>query len=125
MQDRHMLDATYRPLKDYVARKGGVRLAMHARMRDQLVEAAVADWPAGCDEDKVEDVITARLRMRVRQQYGSFMALLLISVIANVIGRLIVQWWRERHSHRVLMAGWSEQARTASASHDRGSRARG
>ena len=109
-----MLDATYRPLKDYVARKGGVRLAMHARMRDQLVEAAVADWPVGCDEDKVEDVITARLRMRIRQQYGSFMALLLISVIANVIGRLIVQWWRERHSHRVLMAGWSEQARKSS-----------
>lgn len=38
-----MLDATYRPLKDYVARRGGLRLAMHERLRDQLVEAAVAD----------------------------------------------------------------------------------
>ena len=120
-----MLDATYRPLKDYVARRGGLRLAMHERLRDQLVEAAVADWPDGCDPDKIEDVLTARLRIRVRQQYGSLMAMLLISVLANVIGRLIVQWWRERHSHRVLMSGWYAQAKAASGFHDPGSHARG
>ena len=120
-----MLDATYRPLKDYVARRGGLRLAMHERLRDQLVEAAVADWPDGCDPDKIEDVLTARLRIRVREQYGSLMAMLLISILANVIGRLIVQWWRGRHSHRVLMSGWYAQAKVASGSHDPGSHGRG
>ena len=106
-----MLDATYRPLKDYVARRGGMRLAMHDRLRDQLVEASVEDWPDGCDPDKIEEVVCARLRLRVKQQYGSLMALLLISIIANIVGRLVVQWWRERHSHRVLMHGWYAQGR--------------
>jgi hypothetical protein len=115
-----MLDASYRPLKDYVARRGGIRLAMHARLRDQLVEAAVADWPTGCDPDKLEDVVVARLRLRVRNQYGSIMAMLLISVVANIVGRLVLEWWRNRHSHRVLMEGWAAQAQKPSGSHDRG-----
>ena len=105
-----MLDASYRPLKDYVARRGGMRLAMHARLRDQLVDAAVADWPIGCDPDKVEEVVVARLRLRVRNQYGSIMAMLLISVVANIVGRLVLEWWRKRHSHRVLLEGWAMQA---------------
>lgn len=120
-----MLDASYRPLKDYVARRGGIRLAMHARLRDQLVEAAVADWPIGCDADKVDDVVMARLRLRVRQQYGSLMAMLLISVVANIVGRLVLEWWRKRHSHRVLLEGWSAQARALSGSHAPGSHDRG
>lgn len=115
-----MLDASYRPLKDYVARRGGIRLAMHARLRDQLVEAAVADWPTGCDPDKLEDVVVARLRLRVRNRYGSIMAMLLISVVANIVGRLVLEWWRNRHSHRVLMEGWAAQAQKPSGSHDRG-----
>lgn len=120
-----MLDASYRPLKDYVARRGGVRLAMHARLRDQLVEAAVTDWPIGCDADKVDDVVMARLRLRVRQKYGSIMAMLLISVIANIVGRLVLEWWRERQSHRVLMSGWAGKAQAAAGYHAPGCHDRG
>ena len=36
-----MHDARYRPLVDYVARKGGLRLSMHGGLRDQIVEAIV------------------------------------------------------------------------------------
>lgn len=115
-----MLDASYRPLKDYVARRGGVRLAMHGRLRDQLVEAAVTDWPIGCDSDKVDDVVMARLRTKVRSQYGSVMAMLLISVVANIVGRLVLEWWRKRHSHRVLLEGWATQAQRPSGSHEGG-----
>jgi hypothetical protein len=99
-------DATYRPLKEYVARRGGTRLALHGNLRDRLVEWAVEEFPTDCPADKAEEVLRARLRVRVRKQYGSVMAMILIGVLVNVITRLILEWWFEKRSHRVLMEGW-------------------
>ena len=103
-------DATYRPLKDFVARKGGTRLALHGALRDKLVEWAVEEFPTDCPPDKAEEVLRARLRVRVRKQYGSVMAMILIGVLVNVITRLILEWWFEKRSHRVLMEGWHQNA---------------
>jgi hypothetical protein len=104
------MDATYRPLKEFVARKGGTRLALHGALRDKLVEWAVEEFPVDCPADKAEEVLRARLRVRVRKQYGSVMAMILIGVLVNVITRLILEWWFERRSHRVLMEGWHQNA---------------
>jgi hypothetical protein len=100
------LDATYRPLKEYVARRGGTRLALHGDLRDRLVEWAVEEFPTDCPPDKAEEVLRARLKIRIRKQYGSVMAMILIGVLVNVITRLILEWWFEKKSHRVLMEGW-------------------
>ena len=97
----------YRPLKDYVARKGGARLAMHGGVRDRLVEMAVEEFPLDAPVDMKEEVLRARLRVRVRKEYGSIIATILIGVMINVIVKLITEWWFSRNSHRVLMEGWT------------------
>jgi hypothetical protein len=107
------MDATYRPLKDFVARKGGNRLALHGSLRDKLVEWAVEEFPVDCSADRAEEVLKARLKVRIRRQYGSVMAMILIGVLVNVITRLVLEWWFERRSHRVLMEGWQRNALAA------------
>lgn len=104
-------DARYRPLKDYVSRKGGLRLALHGGTRDRLVEMAVEEFPRDCRADKLEEVLRARMAIRIRRQYGSVVATFLISVLVNIIARAVIDWWFSRMSHRVLMEGWVAQAR--------------
>jgi hypothetical protein len=106
-----MHDAKYRPLKTFVSRTGGMRLAMHGDLRDQLVELAVSEFPFDCDDDRKAEVLAARLRLRTRDQYGSVIAVILVSVIANLIAKAIVEWWKKHHSHQVLMRGWHAEAR--------------
>lgn len=101
----------YGSLKDYVARRGGLRLAIHGGLRDQLVEMAVEDYPLDAPEDRAEEVLAARLRQRCRQKYGSVMLMLLISVLANLVARAVWEWWKNRHANRVLMAGWQYAAK--------------
>lgn len=100
----------YRPLKQFVATQGGARINLHKRLRDRIVEIAVEEWPTGCEDDRVEEVLRARVRRRVKDQYGSIIAAILISVLADLIVKAIVAWWKKRHSHRVLMEGWRAQS---------------
>lgn len=97
----------YRPLKDFVSRKGGARLAMHGGIRDRLVDLAVEEFPFDAPFDRKEEVLRARLRIRVRKEYSSVAAMILIGVLVNVITRLVLEWWFNRSSHRVLMEGWN------------------
>lgn len=106
---------TYAPLKNYVASHGGARLRMQPKMRDSIVDIAVEEWPSGCPDDKLEEVLAAKVRIRIRQKYGSFVALLLISVLSNLIVRIIVEWWKRRNANKVLMEGWSQRAKAAQA----------
>lgn len=108
-----MPEARYASLKDYVARKGGLRLAIHGGLRDQMVDMAVEDFPLDAPPDRMEEVLAARLRQRCRQKYGSVMLMLLISVFANLIARAVWEWWKNRHTNRVLMAGWQYAAKNS------------
>lgn len=112
MHERHMpaSDASYRPLKAFVALNGGVRLAMHGGLRDRLVELAVENWPVNCEPARLRDVVAAKLRIAIRNRYGSILATFLISVLVQAIARLVVEWWLSRSSHRVLMVGWANAA---------------
>lgn len=107
-----MSDSIYSPLRRYVATAGGVRASLHPRLRDQLVDWAVEEFPIHADRDRGAEVLAARLRLRVRKskQYGSFLAVAMISILANLIARLVWEWWQKRHSHRVLMLGWHRAA---------------
>jgi hypothetical protein len=53
----------------------------------------------------------------VKQEYGSIVAMLIISVLANLIARAVWEWWKKRHANQVLMAGWQAECR-ARASKD-------
>lgn len=106
-----MSDAQYRPLKSFVAAKGGARLRLHSYLRDRLVDWVVEEWPIGCPPDRIEEVVLARMKVRLREQYGSVIATFLVTVLVNAIVRLVVEWWFSRESHRVLMHGWASESR--------------
>ena len=112
MHERHMpaSDSIYRPLKAFVAKRGGVRLAMHGGLRDRIVETIVEEWPSGCPADRLEEVVKARVSVRLRQRYGSVVAMFLLSMLVNAVVKIIIEWWFARESHRVLMVGWSSAA---------------
>lgn len=101
----------YEPLKKFVMRSGGIRLSAHPALRDQLVEWAVEEFPVDADPSRVAEVLTARLRIRAREQFGSVIASILIWVLVQLIVKAVVAWWNKNHAHRVLMAGWGVQAR--------------
>ena len=98
-------------LKTSVPRAGGIRLATHPALRDQLVEWAVEDFPADAPPERMQEVLSARLRLRARDKYGSVIAAILISILAQLIVKAIVAWWKRRQAHQVLLIGWQEQAR--------------
>lgn len=110
-----MAEADYRPLKDYVARAGGMRLAMHPQIRDQMVELGVEEFPFDATDDTRVKVLAARLRIRARERYGSLLSILIIGIIANLVSRLIIEWWRKHRSHKVLMYVWYRSAKSRSS----------
>jgi hypothetical protein len=105
-----MPDATYRPLKAFIASRSNARLRMHAPLRDRLVEVIVREWPVGCPPERLQEVVTARVKVCLREQYGSVVAMFLLSILVNALVKLIIEWWFDRESHRVLMVGWANQA---------------
>jgi hypothetical protein len=103
-------DSTYRPLKAYVAKNGGLRLSVRPELRDRLVEWAVVEFPVDATPEHVEEVLRARLAVRIRKTHGSVIASLLIGMLLNLLVKLIIDWWFSRQSHRVLMEGWRTNA---------------
>lgn len=103
-------DAQYRSLKSFVAKKGGYRLAMHGNMRDRLIEMIVEEWPVGCPPERLEEVLRAKMSLRIKKRYGSVLAMFLIGVLVNALVKIIIEWWFAREAHRVLMVGWNQNA---------------
>lgn len=110
LRERKMPDAGYAPLRQFIRRHGGLRLSASGSLRDRLVTMAVEECPIDAPDEMGAEVLAARMRIRLRGQYGSVVALLAISVLANLIARLVWRWYVERHSHRVLMRGWQSRA---------------
>lgn len=104
-------DSQYRALKSFAAKRGGYRMAIHGAMRDRVVEMIVEEWPVGCHPDKIEEVLRARLSIKIKERYGSILAMFLVGVLVNVLVRIALEWWLSRESHRVLMAGWNQNAK--------------
>lgn len=103
----------YRSLKDFVESRCGARGGFHRGIRNRLTEIAVEEFPSDAADDKMLEVLTARMRGRIRKEYGSVVAMLIISVLANLIARAVWEWWKNHRSHRVSMIGWQEEARAA------------
>ena len=110
--------STYAPLREFVARQGGIRVSMHGALRDQLVDWCVEEFPVDAPRERMQEVLSARVRLRAREKYGSVIAALLISVLAQLIVKIIIEWWKKNHSHRVLMYGWQQQIANAKKNPD-------
>lgn len=106
----------YTPLREFVSRQGGIRVSMHGPLRDQLVDWCVEEFPLDAPPERMREVLSARVRLRAREEYGSVIAALLISVLAQLIVKLVIEWWKKTHSHRVLMIGWQAQIKNAKTS---------
>lgn len=115
MRDRKLpaTDANYRPLKSFVARRGGVRLGLHGTLRDRLVEMVVEEWPLSCPIERLDEVVQAKVARRVRERYRSVVATFLLTVLVNAIVRLVVEWWFDRPAHRLLLHGWASAAQNS------------
>lgn len=107
----------YVPLKAYVRRHGGARLSLHPRLRDQLTDIAVEEFPFDATDETGPDVLAARLRIRARETYGSILTMIIVGIIVDLICKVIWEWWKKRHAHQVLMRGWHD---AAVAERDRG-----
>lgn len=102
-----MAATKFAPLKAWILRRAPMRVSLHGALRDRLVEQIVEDWPTGCPPDRIEEVAQARMQVRLRDRYGSVIAVFVISALANILIRLVVEWWFSHQANRVLMAEWS------------------
>lgn len=105
-----MAATKYGPLRGFVLRRCPMRVALHGYLRDRLLDHIVQDWPLGCDPSRIEEVVRARMTVRLRERYGSVLAVFLLSTVANLIIRLVIEWWFAHEQNRVLMAGWATEA---------------
>jgi len=100
----------YSSLKKRVEKAGGLRLASHGSLRDQIVDLAVLEWPRDCPTDKLSEVLHARVSRRVRQGRSRMMGMFLSVMMVKPVARICVEWYLEKPSHRVLMEGWRAKA---------------
>lgn len=93
-------------LKDRVAKDGGIRLASHGSMRDQIVDLVVSEWPKECPREQLTEVLHARVSMIVRSGRPSMYSLFIIHMMVRPIVRICVDWYFEKSAHMILMEGW-------------------
>ena len=101
----------YAPLKKFVAKRGGVRLAVRPKIRDELVEFCVDNWP----DDNSEKTMRVKAGNFLRQKYGSILASILIALLVRVIVTLIIEWWTSREENRAAWRVWRTYAEVARA----------
>jgi hypothetical protein len=101
----------YAPLKRHVCREGGIRLAMHGPLRDQLVDWAVEEFPLDAPDERLAEVLSARLRIRAREKYGSIVLAILLGVAIQLVVNAIVRWLEGRKTNRDLLVAWATHAK--------------
>ena len=102
------------PMRKYMAGREAVR---------DLVTLAVENWEGEylghATSEEGREVVAMSIAARVKrahqvmsdkepQEYGMLWTLLL-GALVNAVVQILVRWWLERQSHRVLMAGWQQE----------------
>ena len=100
----------HKALKSHVERVGGIRLATHGGLRDQIVDAIVQEWPRGCDPTRIEEVLVAKVSRRVKKNKNRIYGLFVCCMIVRPAVRAALEWYYAKASNRVLMEGWSAKA---------------
>jgi hypothetical protein len=99
-------------LTDYVWQHLGPRRHVAGRARvAELVAMSVSSWPSevlgecrdDADRQVVSDASINTLQRKIRQrEYGFFWTLILTS-LASAVFQVLLKWWLERRSNRVMM----------------------
>ena len=107
-------------LTDYVWDQLGPRKYLAGRGRiAKIVEQYVRTWPAEvlgqCQDDAeramVAEASVGSVRRQIRQhQYGMIWTLLL-TALASAVFQVLLRWWLERRSNRVLMLVMRQEAK--------------
>ena len=100
----------YASLKKRVEKSGGLRLAAHGSLRNQVVDLVVLEWPSDCPPEKLSEVLHARVSRRVRHGRSRMAGMFLSAMMVKPVARICVEWYLEKPSHRVLMEGWRAKA---------------
>lgn len=97
----------YKSLKKRVADAGGIRLAAHGSLRDQVVDLVVSEWPKNCPDGQLSEVLLARVSLISKKGHTKAYSAMLRRLILRPIVLLCVEWFLEKPSHRLLMEGWN------------------
>ena len=115
---------TIRDLQTYAWRRLGVRKFVVGRaVCDDLVQLAVENWAGEflnhAHNERERQVVAAVIVQNIKrahqvvsgrdaQEYGVWWVFILQGV-ASAIVQLIIRWWMERRSNRVMLAVWKEE----------------
>jgi hypothetical protein len=81
-----------------------------ASTRDHLIDLGVELFPTDYHSGLVESTLRMRLEHRIRQEYGSLLAMFLIQLAVSAIVKLIISWWWVSDENRRAMEAWRTYA---------------
>lgn len=115
---------TLEEFQDDVWRRLGPRKHMAGRgtVRD-LVQLTIEQWDGEmlgyCESERERSVVAANIVANVRRMYHAvsgysdaefgFLWAIILSAVVSAIVQLIIKWWFERASNRVLLMGWQRE----------------
>lgn len=101
----------YPELRDYAIEHGGIRQRVNPRLRDQIIEWIVADWPVGSREDELAPTLMTKVAARLKsQQYSSVLLTFILYVVASQLIKIAIEWVLERLQNRELMMQYHAKA---------------
>ena len=110
---------TQNDLTDYVWQKLGPRKYLAGRQRvSELVQQSVRTWPAevlgecrdDADRQVVAEATVGGIRRRIRQREYGMRWTLLLTALASAVFQVLLRWWLERRSNRVMMLVMRQEA---------------
>lgn len=106
-------------LGDYVWQRLGPKKHLVGKGRvTELVGMAVETWPSevlgecrdDADRQVVAEVTVGGIRRRIRQREYGMLWTLLLTALASAVFQVILRWWLERRSNRVMMLVMRQEA---------------
>jgi transcription elongation factor GreA-like protein len=111
-------------LREYVWKRLPMRRYMVGRrVVNDLVTLAVENWEGEylghADTEEGREIVGMSIASRVKrahqwqsgkepQEYSMIWMLMLGAVVSGVV-QVLIRWWFERQTNRVLMAGWQQE----------------
>lgn len=115
---------TLEDLQAHVWRRLGVRKFLAGRDNvNDMVTLAVANWDDellnACIDDEQRDVVCEHIVTNIKrghqavsghepQEYG-FIWVLLLQALASLVVQLVLRWWLQSATNRVLLIGWRNE----------------
>lgn len=100
----------YAELHEYIIVNGDIRLSVNRPLRDKIINMVVEEWPVGCREDELAQVLMDRIAGRLAGQYASVILTFILYILVSQVVQLAIEWFLERLANRELMMQYHAQA---------------